>query len=474
MKASRLITGIALCATLAACSTTGVHQVPAQPSKVIDDTAVDAPPLLAEQAYGDDNHVYIQFQSPTETVNGYAPVPDSKQLQLYDTSSNQALQQAAEHYKSLPFAQISYLDPEEWMIRTHDLENIPIAGVALWREFRDRMLAAVTPRKPGKGIVVEFLKREELFFYYDQHGLLHSVPPHNKPAGLRTTRTYRFRELMRGTAALLGEYILASGGHDTNALVFNTGDDSNYGYPFIYADLDGRVLFLRRLPENPECCDLDNTLLPDTIAHTTRSHLGGLINQPIGSVARLFSLVTFKLVDTVTPQSVVFLQGSPIPPVADNEPMDSEKWEQELSELAYSPLTQGTIEYLVDGAPFFSRLIDAIQSAESTIDIQLYIFDNDDYAMKIADLLKQRSRDVRVRILVDGLGTATAASTHSSTMPEDFKPPRIIKYLEADSSIRVRTMLNPWLTGDHTKTIVIDRKTAFIGGMNIGREYRYD
>ena len=35
-------------------------------------------------------------------------------------------------------------------------------------------------------------------------------------------------------------------------------------------------------------------------------------------------------------------------------------------------------------------------------------------------------------------------------------------------------MLNPWLAGDHTKTILIDNRIAFLGGMNIGREYRYD
>jgi cardiolipin synthase len=35
-------------------------------------------------------------------------------------------------------------------------------------------------------------------------------------------------------------------------------------------------------------------------------------------------------------------------------------------------------------------------------------------------------------------------------------------------------VLNPWLAGDHTKTIIIDNRVAFLGGMNIGREYRYD
>jgi phosphatidylserine/phosphatidylglycerophosphate/cardiolipin synthase-like enzyme len=29
-------------------------------------------------------------------------------------------------------------------------------------------------------------------------------------------------------------------------------------------------------------------------------------------------------------------------------------------------------------------------------------------------------------------------------------------------------------TGDHTKTTIIDKIITFVGGMNIGREYRYD
>jgi cardiolipin synthase len=33
---------------------------------------------------------------------------------------------------------------------------------------------------------------------------------------------------------------------------------------------------------------------------------------------------------------------------------------------------------------------------------------------------------------------------------------------------------NTWFAGDHTKTAIIDGHTAFLGGMNIGREYRFD
>ncbi|MBU6402996.1 MAG: hypothetical protein KGS61_21960, partial [Verrucomicrobia bacterium] len=62
-----------------------------------------------------------------------------------------------------------------------------------------------------------------------------------------------------------------------------------------------------------------------------------------------------------------------------------------------------------------------------------------------------------------------------SPMPPDFQPPGSIKsYLRAGSRVRVRSALNPWLTADHRKFIIIDRRQAFVGGMNIGREYRYE
>ena len=47
-------------------------------------------------------------------------------------------------------------------------------------------------------------------------------------------------------------------------------------------------------------------------------------------------------------------------------------------------------------------------------------------------------------------------------------------YLETGSRVRVRTHSNPFMTGDHVKSTIIDSERAFVGGMNIGREYRYE
>lgn len=42
------------------------------------------------------------------------------------------------------------------------------------------------------------------------------------------------------------------------------------------------------------------------------------------------------------------------------------------------------------------------------------------------------------------------------------------------SRVQVRVSQNPWLVADHSKLFIIDGKEAYLGGMNIGREYRHD
>ena len=40
--------------------------------------------------------------------------------------------------------------------------------------------------------------------------------------------------------------------------------------------------------------------------------------------------------------------------------------------------------------------------------------------------------------------------------------------------MHVRPFLNPFMTSDHSKVYLIDGRYAYIGGMNLGREYRYE
>jgi phosphatidylserine/phosphatidylglycerophosphate/cardiolipin synthase-like enzyme len=169
------------------------------------------------------------------------------------------------------------------------------------------------------------------------------------------------------------------------------------------------------------------------------------------------------------------LESQPIPELSYAQGMDLDQWEQDLDRISGQKREKGTIEFLIDGDEYFPRLTTSFENARESIDIRTYIFDNDDYAVEVADFLKRRSADVKVRVMIDALGNLLATQADAESAPLHHAPPMSMEsYLEQDSEIAVRSRANPWLSGDHTKTTIIDRKIAFVGGMNIGREYRYD
>ena len=197
--------------------------------------------------------------------------------------------------------------------------------------------------------------------------------------------------------------------------------------------------------------------------------------RPLSSLHRLVTFVTSTLFDTLSPNALVPASQAAVQPPAQRRGMDLAAWEEQLDVLTGKAPSKGTIRFLVDGDEFFPRLIDAVEDAERSVDIRTYIFDNDDTATAFADRLKRRSEDVRIRVLMDGLGTLIGASATPESMPPDaVRAGWIAGYLERGSDVDVRMQPNPWLSGDHTKTIVVDNEVAFVGGMNIGREYRYD
>jgi cardiolipin synthase len=97
--------------------------------------------------------------------------------------------------------------------------------------------------------------------------------------------------------------------------------------------------------------------------------------------------------------------------------------------------------------------------------------------MSIADLLKQKSNEenVKVHVLFDSLANLFGGASGTSVpITQTYKTPATIKkYLKKDSKIKVRSAKNPFGTFDHVKTLIFDEKISYLGGMNIGKEYRY-
>ena len=199
------------------------------------------------------------------------------------------------------------------------------------------------------------------------------------------------------------------------------------------------------------------------------------VMQPVSSLRRLVFFATDTTYDLLKPVSIFGPGDAPVPPLATGPSMDLDAWERRLDELTGTTPSTGTIRFLIDGDEFFPALAQSVRGARHSINFRTYVFDNDDYATAFADLLKRRSKEVDVRVLVDGLGTRLAAGVTPETMPPGFaQPESILRYLRRRSDVAVRVQSNPWLAGDHSKTFIIDRRVAFVGGMNVGREYRYE
>lgn len=151
------------------------------------------------------------------------------------------------------------------------------------------------------------------------------------------------------------------------------------------------------------------------------------------------------------------------------------EFEAYLDQQGLPAMTSGSVEFFVDGKTYFTELLREIDTAEERVDIQTYIFDNDPFALRLADALKKKSLEVPVRVYMDALGSELAGKKNPPALGENPpKGPVIHRYLREGSNVRVRRFLNPWLVGEHAKLHLIDQRIAYVGGMNLGWEYFHD
>ena len=426
-------------------------------------------PLVAREAFIGPSEFYISYESDAGVI--YSGGNWSNRIDLA------TLGQGPDSPFSGP-----YILPLEFHQETRwpDVPEEPIVPRLLsskyWNRFIDRVFESVLPKADMTGLVMHF-DEDDYFLYYNDINNFEARLLTDKPENYVVADTIDFLEFIRLAQPVMEEF-LAEEGIEERRIVFSTGDAGAYSLPFIYVD---RVLpigiFVRYSPAPREGgVASTGSQVAQSVGHVAQSHLGGLLSRPVSSVYRLFFVAKDAAVETVQPTWLVTLQSEPIPAINDGTGMDLDDFELQLDQVIGRIATRGTIDYLVDGEEFFVRFIDAISTATGSVDIRTYIFDNDDFAEKIADLLRRRSNEgIETRILLDGLGTILATAADDESQPEDYEAPASVRqFLESDSGIDVRQSRNPWLVaGDHVKTTIIDEEIAFAGGMNIGREYRF-
>ena len=137
-----------------------------------------------------------------------------------------------------------------------------------------------------------------------------------------------------------------------------------------------------------------------------------------------------------------------------------------LRHFTVNGLRMGRVQVFNNGIAKYEQLLESLQDAQKTIDLEYFIFRNDQIGNRITELLIEKAlTGVQVRFMRDGLGS--------------YKFPREKIRQMVEAGIECRTIfplrfpwfLSNWNYRDHCKMAIIDGKIAFNGGINIGYEY---
>jgi phosphatidylserine/phosphatidylglycerophosphate/cardiolipin synthase-like enzyme len=365
---------------------------------------------------------------------------------------------------------------DAWERLTRTLTAVPIMTVDEWGTLREQLFSEILGREKNQGVAVSF-DRVDYFFFYDANGVFRARRLIDKPAWYSVSAHVDLTEHLESWQAPVNKFLLDAG-IESQEVIFSTGGLEHGAVPFLYINTADKMVVLVQYEELPESIQpgIPGSHTLRSVWHFMESHSYTILMRPFSSVRSLLTVVTDTAVETGRSLATRTRFSTPIPELSTGATMDLVAWEEELSRRLGRPPSRGSLKFLAGGSAFFPRFVDAVTSAKESVNIRTYIFDDDDVALNLAELLKRRSREgLDVKVLIDGLGTITASGSDSQTEPESHLAPASIRnFLTRDSRVKVRIGKNPWMTGDHVKTMVIDSKLAYLGGMNIGREYRYD
>lgn len=127
--------------------------------------------------------------------------------------------------------------------------------------------------------------------------------------------------------------------------------------------------------------------------------------------------------------------------------------------------SHGSFELFTEGDELYRAMLAALAAARQRVDLESYIFADDEVGWRFAEALAERARaGVRARLHIDAAGSLFRASR------------RLDSYLQKQG-VEVRwfhrwSWRRPWRYNrrNHRKLLVVDNRLAYLGGFNIHRE----
>ena len=138
--------------------------------------------------------------------------------------------------------------------------------------------------------------------------------------------------------------------------------------------------------------------------------------------------------------------------------------------ISGSPLTAGNkVELLQDGPSTYQAMAAAIESAQDTINMETYIFQDDEVGQRFAAaLIAKQQQGVQVNLIRDSVGTMSTPSAFFKSLEDagvnvlEYNPVNPLATVKAGWDLNQR---------DHRKLLIIDGRIAFLGGINISSVY---
>ena len=135
--------------------------------------------------------------------------------------------------------------------------------------------------------------------------------------------------------------------------------------------------------------------------------------------------------------------------------------------LSKLPATIGNdAELLIDGDETYASIFDGISRAKDYVLVQFYIIQNDSVGLELRDKLVERAKaGIRCHLLYDEIG---------SRLPKSFTTPlrdagvEVLPFNTTQGDAN-RFQLN---FRNHRKIVIVDGKEAWVGGLNMGEEYK--
>lgn len=130
-------------------------------------------------------------------------------------------------------------------------------------------------------------------------------------------------------------------------------------------------------------------------------------------------------------------------------------------------LSGNATKLLIDGPAAFDDMFAAIDGARHYVLVQFYTFRDDSVGREMAYHLAARAEaGIRVHVLYDGIGSVGLSSAYI----EDLRAAGVtILNVHAQRRSRNRFQVN---FRNHRKIVVVDGQTGYVGGLNVGDEYK--